>query len=225
MLRPALALLSAGLLSAMVVTGCGVRVDHGPSVSSTRSVAAFERLDVQGSTDVDVRVGNHTSVVVRGDKDAVAQVRTVVRDGTLVVERDHHDDDGSTIVLGGHHLRVDVVVPRLSAVAVHGSGDVDLDLGSARPDALDVTVEGSGDVSADGAVRALRASVQGSGDLDFADLRAADADVSVQGSGDADVHADATLHAAIDGSGDISYTGDPRVTSDLEGSGDLSRDD
>jgi hypothetical protein len=225
MLRRALTLLSAGLRSAMVVTGCGVRVDDGPSVSSQRSVGSFERLDVQGSPDVDVRVGDQTSVVVRGDEDAVAQVRTVVRDGTLVVERDHHDDEGPTIVLGGHHLRVDVVVPRLTAVAVHGSGDVDLDLGSSPDDALDVTVQGSGDVSADGTVRALRASVQGSGDLDFAGLRAADADIAIQGSGDADVHADATLHAAIDGSGDISYTGDPQVTSDLEGSGNLSRDD
>jgi hypothetical protein len=222
MLRPALTLLSAGLLSAMLVTGCGVRIDDGPTVRSPRSVAPFERIDVQGSPDVDVRIGAHPSVVVRGSQDAVAQVHTVVRDGTLVVDRDEHDE-GPTLVLGGTHLRVEVVVPRLTAAQVHGSGDLDLDLGDDPAAALDLTVEGSGDVDAAGTVRRLRASVEGSGDLHLDDLRAADADVAIRGSGDADLRVRRTLRAAIDGSGDIDYAGDPQVTSDLHGSGDLSR--
>jgi hypothetical protein len=224
MLRPALALVSAGLLSAMVVTGCGVRFDDGPTVSSVRSVAPFERLDLQGSPDVDVRIGDRTSVIVRGAKEDVAQVHTVVRDGTLVVDRDDHDG-GPTLDLGGTHLRVEVVVPRLTAAQIHGSGDVDLDLGDASASALDLAVQGSGDVSAIGTVRTLRAVVQGSGDLDLDDLRATQADVAIQGSGDANLRVDRTLHATIDGSGDIEYAGDPQVTSDLHGSGDLSRDD
>lgn len=221
MLRSALALLSAGLLSAMVVTGCGVRVDDGPSVSQTRAVAPFERISVHGSTDVDVRLGQRASVVVRGGKDTVDEVRTDVRDGTLVIERDDRD----TLTLDGQRLRVEVVVPRLASGEVDGSGDLDVDLGAEPLEALELSIQGSGDVTASGRVRKLQAAVNGSGDLHLDDLRAADAAVSIEGSGDADVRVDRALRATIAGSGDIAYAGDPQIRSDVEGSGDLSRID
>lgn len=221
MIRPALALLSAGLLSAMVVTGCGVRFDDGPSVSETRPVAPFERISVQGSTDVDVRLGERASVVVRGGKETVDEVRTEVRDGTLVIEQDDHD----TLTLDGQRLRVEVVVPRLVSADVRGSGDLDVDLGDERVTALDLSIQGSGDVTASGRVSTLHAAVDGSGDLQLDELRAADAAVSIEGSGDAGVRVDHALRATIAGSGDIAYAGDPVVHSDVEGSGDLSRID
>jgi hypothetical protein len=201
MLRPALTLLSAGLLSAMLVTGCGVTFDDGPAVSSTRSVPAFERVAVDGSTDVDVRLGDHASVVVRGGKKAVSQVRTQVQDGTLVVDR--HGGDG-TLALGGPHLHVDVVVPRLTGARVNGSGDLDLDL---RGGAFDVTVEGSGDVTARGRLDRMHAVVDGSGDIDLQELRVG------------------ALDATIEGSGDIDYAGRPELRTRGDGSGEVSRAD
>ena len=221
MLRPALTLLSAGLLSAMLVTGCGVRFDDGPSATQTRSVAPFQRVTVNGSTDVNVRLGDRTSVVVHGGRTVIDDVRTEVRDGTLVVERT--DDD--TLTLGGDDLRVDVVVPRVDAAEVHGSGDLDVDLDGRTVDALDLAVQGSGDVHARGRVGTLHAAINGSGDLQLRSLRADDAAVSVQGSGDADLRVERALDATIDGSGDIDYAGDPEVRSDVAGSGDLSRVD
>jgi hypothetical protein len=204
MLRPALLLLSAGLLSATVATGCGVTVDDGPAVREARSVAPFQRIYVDGSPDVDVVLGDHTKVVVRGGRDSVAEVRTEVRDGTLHVDRESHD----TLVLGEDGPRVLVEIPRLDGAAIHGSGDIDIDLAGRAADRLDLSVEGSGDVSASGAVEALDASVDGSGDLDLGHL-----------------HVARTLRARIDGSGDIEYAGHPQVTSDLAGAGELSRAD
>lgn len=221
MLRPVLTLLSAGLLSAMVVTGCGVRIDDGPTVREARAVAPFQRIDLDGSTDVDVVLGDRTAVVVRGGEQAVAQIRTEVRDGTLHIDRD--DDD--TLVLDDDGPRVEVELPRLAGAEVHGSGDVDIDLAGRAADQLDLSVQGSGDVSARGHVTTLHAAVNGSGDMDLGDLHAGDAAVSIQGSGDAQVRADRTLQARIAGSGDVEYAGHAAVTSDVQGSGDIARAD
>jgi hypothetical protein len=220
MLRPALILLSAGLLSAMVATGCGVQIDDGPTVRESRSVAPFERIDLRGSPDVDVVLGDRTKVVVRGGRDAVDQIRTEVRDGTLHIDREDHD----TLVLDGDGPNVEVEVPRLAAAAVHGSGDVDIDMAGRAADQLDLIVEGSGDVTARGRVDRLSVAVDGSGDMDLEGLRAGDAAVAIHGSGDAALRVDRALQASIDGSGDVHYAGPAAVTSDVQGSGDVRRE-
>jgi len=221
MFRPALMLLSAGLLSAMVATGCGVRVDDGPTVSQDRAVAPFQRIALDGSPDVDVVLGDHTRVVVRGGRKVVDQIHTDVRDGTLHVDREDHD----TLVLDENTPHIEVEVPRLEAAEVHGSGDVDIDLAGRAMERLDLAVQGSGDVSARGRVDTLHVAVDGSGDMDLGELHARDAAVAIHGSGDADVRVEGALRANVEGSGDVRYRGPAQVASDVEGSGDIRRED
>ena len=113
MFRPALMLLSAGLLSAMVATGCGVRVDDGRTVSQDRAVAPFQRIALDGSPDVDVVLGDRTRVVVRGGRKVVDQIHTDVRDGTLHVNREDHD----TLVLDENAPHVEIEERALRTVA------------------------------------------------------------------------------------------------------------
>jgi hypothetical protein len=221
MLRPALTLLSAGLVSAMVVTGCGVRVNDGPTVHQDRAVAPFQRIALDGSPDVDVVLGDHTRVVVRAGRDVVGQIRTEVRDGTLHIDREDHD----TFVFDENAPHIQVEVPRLEAAEVHGSGDVDIDLAGRAMERLDLAVQGSGDVSARGRVDTLHVAVDGSGDMDLGDLHARDAAVAIHGSGDADVRVEGALRANVEGSGDVRYRGPAQVASDVEGSGDVRRED
>jgi hypothetical protein len=211
-------ILAAGLV-AIAAAGCGVSVEtDGSHTVQTRSVASFNRVEVDGSANVVVRRGATRTLTVEGGKHRVHDLITRVESGTLVVQT---RDSSSTIDLGDSHVTVTVQTPSLRGVRIDGSGDVTApDLAGGR---LAVQVHGSGDVHAHGRVDALDASVDGSGDLHLADLVARDARIDISGSGDADVHAERTLDVAVHGSGDVSYDGNPRLTKDVQGSGDVSR--
>jgi hypothetical protein len=130
---PRLALL---LLPALALGGCAVG-DDGPRTSQTREVDAFTRVDNQDSVDVRLVVGTRQEVRVLAGEKVIDDVRTEVRDGTLVVTFDH---DG----WGGGNVDVEATVPELSGVAVDGSGNVEaagIDAG-----AFDLKSDGSGDV-------------------------------------------------------------------------------
>jgi hypothetical protein len=217
MLRSFLAIASAALLSGMVLTGCGIRFDDGPSVTETRAVEAFERLHVSGSPDVVVRTGDRTEVVVSGGRKRVDDVSIDVRDGTLEIDEDSH----ATLTLGDSELLVTVTTPRLRGVSVEGAGDVDL--GDVDADRLDVAVTGAGDLTGRGRVRVLTAWVHGAGDVRLADLQADRARVDVSGAGDVDVTVRETLDVRVEGSGDVTHGGDPDVREQVDGAGDVNR--
>ena len=81
-------------LTLIPLTACGVSIDwDGPSVAGsgavttdTRTVSAFERVDVGGEYDVVIRVGTTRSVVIEGDDNLLPLIRTEVREGTLHID-------------------------------------------------------------------------------------------------------------------------------------------
>jgi Putative auto-transporter adhesin, head GIN domain len=209
-------LLSVAALAA-VAAGCG----SGPMTEQPRELPDFARVRSEGSIDVLVRAGAPNGVVVRAGEKVIDDVRTEVVGDTLVV-----NTDSRGLVIGPDGFddaRVLVGIPRLRGAEVEGSSDIEL--AGLTGGALDIDVQGSGDVEARGRVDSLEAHVQGSGDADLGDLAAARVAVGVEGSGDARVHPVDELRAVVEGSGSISYSGNPRVTlSRTDGSGDIERD-
>ncbi len=217
MFKATLIVISTAAL-ALVVCGCGVRFSDGPHTTQTRSVRAFDRVEVRGSADVVVHRGVSRTLTVAGGEHRVDDVVTRVQSGTLIVE-----DRGSsdTLDLSGDQLTVTVSTPRLTEARITGSGDVSLPELDGGP--LGLRVVGSGDVDGHGRLDGLDAAINGSGDIDLGDVVTRAAKVNISGSGDADVHAVRTLDAVVSGSGDVQYTGDPRLSQDVTGSGDVSR--
>jgi Putative auto-transporter adhesin, head GIN domain len=201
-------------LAALALAGCGLG-DDGPRTSQTRDVAPFTRIDNRGSVDVRLRVGEPQRVRVRAGEEAIDDVRTEVRGGTLQLTFDHEGLDW------GDDVVVDVSVPDLTGIEASGSGDVDA--AGIDADALEVRSDGSADIALEGTARRLVLDLDGSGDADLADLAARDARVSLDGSGDAEVRADERLDVSVEGSGDVRYHGDPALRQHVDGSGDLSR--
>lgn len=191
---------------------------HGSGVETTevRTVDDFKSIEVNGSTDVNVRVGEATTVAVNGDANLVKQLETEVVDGRLVIG----------LKPGHYHniknLKVNVTTPALSSVAVNGSADVGISGLSGGP--FETRIAGSGDISARGDIDALTASIAGSGDLKLLNLCAREASVQISGSGDAAIHAVDSLSVAIQGSGDVRYSGDPKVTAKVSGSGSIRKE-
>lgn len=88
--------------------------------------------------------------------------------------------------------------------------------------ALDVGVQGSGDITAFGQVEHLDAEVAGSGDVDVSELVAMSADLTVAGSGDIDAFVTKSVRARVAGSGDIVVRGNPPIRDhSVAGSGDI----
>ena len=219
----------------------------GTGATEMRTLDAFEAVALSGAIDLVVRQGAQQSVQVQADDNLLAMLETLVetsRNGnTLKVrwKREGGWGSGSGYVQPRSKVLVTVVVPKLGAVAVAGSGDVRVEAfstpalqlslsgsGDARLDGLTtdelaVRVVGSGDVVGRGSAPKVKISIAGSGDVRLSELRADDVTVSIAGSGDAAVNAQKTLSVSIAGSGDVTYTGDAQVKSSVAGSGSVRR--
>lgn len=208
------AALSSGCSFHYSLGGGPTYLGSGTKLVDTREIRDFERIEVFGSSDVRVRVGEATRVVVSGDDNIIDHVLTEVDGSTLEVRMEN----------GSYRMKKPLVVtvytPSLEALTIRGSGDAFLS--GLDENELRLSVMGSGDVEAEGSVERLVARVKGSGDMSLRDLRARHADVSVMGSGDISLYASDSLDASVKGSGDISYWGNPTERSISEmGSGDI----
>ncbi len=140
----------------------GPFVHPAPGVEQ-RVVEPFRRLHVEGAIDVEVRVGWPLAVELHGDADRLVELRTDVRDGTLLL---------GNIVVGlpfRDGPRAIVSMPEHDGVLSAGNGWV-LVTGLDQ-ERIDVDLRGSGDVRLRGHVTRLRAHDVGAGDLDSSGLR------------------------------------------------------
>lgn len=236
MLRPLLPVIVVVLAA---LPACSISFD-GPSVagsgvttSQTRSVPAFDRIEIGGAYEVVVRVGATRSVVLAGDDNLLPLVRTEVRNGTLHIESDEDLEPREEI-------RIEIGIETLNGV--HSAGSSDVAVRDVRSPAFDVTVSGSseltangefgdlttslagsGEIQMNGSADAIDASISGSGELDLLQVRARTARIDVSGSGDASVQVSERLDASVSGSGEVRYAGRPQVTADVSGSGTVER--
>lgn len=220
MQKPAnLARVALVLVTAVLSLGCQLDlgfassvVGSGEKATESRELAAFDAIEVIGSTDVVFEVGA-PSVTLEGDANVLPLIETRVEGSTLVIEprRSYNSHRGVVARVRAEHLE---------SVSIRGSGDVEA--AGLEGGRFVVSVAGSGDVEAQGRVDAVEVSVSGSGDVTLRDLSATEAAVSVKGSGDVDVFATGRVEARVYGSGDVQVYGSPEdVERSVIGSGDI----
>ena len=205
------ALAACALAAALLAAGCGSEDDDGAIRSEARSVASFDRIRVDGRTDVVIRPGAPT-LTLRGHEREIDRVETTVSDGTLTIDPEGEDDDP---------LEVTVTLPRLRGVEAEGGGEIELV--GVDSDRLELRLDGAGELTASGRVAALDATLGGAGELQLAHLRAQRAAVRVEGIGRAEVNVSEELDATVAGVGAIEYHGDPIVRAGVPGLGDVTR--
>jgi len=189
----------------------------GAADSETRETAPFHAVSFTGSWTVDIKVGSPISVVIEGNKNVIAKVKTEVVDGELRIGIEQGflslfnrlDLDG---------LKAHITVPELTAFALMGSGNADI--AGLNGGTTKFALDGSGDLKANGKLDSLSLVVNGSGTADLGGLETAKASAMVNGSGDAIVDPRETLAATVNGSGQVSYIHEgAKVTSVIHGSG------
>jgi uncharacterized protein YjeT (DUF2065 family) len=222
---------AAALAALLVLAGCATVVDPGPQRSEVREVADVTAADLRAIGNLTVTAGETTRLTVTAGEDVLDRLTSEVDDGTLVL-----DAEGVFGSLG--EVRYDLVVPRLDAVIISGSGNAtvtdvpatvalelavdgsgDITAGGLDVDDLRVRIGGSGDVEVEGRADAQQVGIGGSGAYRADGLESSTAQVSIEGSGGVEVRVSDQLDVSISGSGDVVYSGDPAVTSSVTGSG------
>ncbi len=191
------------------------RRGSGNPETEARQVGGFSRVVLLASAEVRVRVGGDASVEVIADDNLLDLVTTEVSDDALVIGARGSYSTGTGV-------RVNVVAPSLDAVTIDGSGDVTAE--GVRGTAFEVSMHGAGDLLAAGAVEELHVELAGSGHARLFDLAAGQVDVTLEGSGDVEVSPLRSLDVSLRGSGSVVHAGSPKqVTSDVRGSGKVRR--
>ncbi|AQR74465.1 head GIN domain-containing protein [Sphingomonas sp. LM7] len=209
---------------------------------ATRSFAAtgFTGVALQSSDDIDVKTGQAFSVTAEGDSRVLDLLDISVVDGTLRVARKESvagKDSRDGWFGDDHGARIHVVMPRLTAAAVGGSGDLTVDRGEGdftagvsgsgnlliadlRANATNLSVAGSGNLKVAGSAAKLSVAVAGSGDIDARKLTATSADISITGSGDVLGTVKGPASVSIVGSGDAELGGGAKCSVNAVGSGE-----
>lgn len=196
------------------VVGC--LEGNGVKASEERKLTPFDAIDMDGAFEARITCGRpgQEQVRITTDKNLLDKITSDVRSGTL-----HLSIDGSICTKIG--ILVELTADQFDRLTSGGSADIQIQ--GFDNDALQLTVNGSGDVQAAGKTGKLHARLNGSSDIQTVDLRAKHTIVAITGSGSAEVWASEQLDAQITGAGDISYGGNPaKVTKQVMGVGDIS---
>ncbi|MFI5054522.1 MAG: head GIN domain-containing protein [Acidimicrobiia bacterium] len=186
----------------------------GVPATQARTLAAFTAVDLAGSNNVTVHVGDTQTVTVRGDDNLIRYVTTTVQDGTLAVGQSRNFSTTSP-------MSVVITVPALDAATLSGAGV--LTVTGVAADHFTVRAPGSGVLVVTGTATTLDATLSGTGDVRLDGLAAHDATATVSGTGRLLVNASHSLDATVSGVGSILYTGNPTtVTKNVTGTGSIT---
>lgn len=220
---------------AALALGAGLTALAKDTSEENRDVGSFDEVQLNGSMDVEIRVGSAHSVRVVADSDIIDHIETEVRGDTLRVglDRGHNHRNIKKMI-------VYVTVPALKGAALHGSGDMlvekpeadsfevdlhgsgDMILEDVKFGRVEIELQGSGDIEIDGTCETVDVELQGSGDIEADDMECKSASVSLHGSGDVSVHASEDADVSVHGSGDVVISGSPdKLRSKVRGSGDI----
>ena len=235
--------IAAGIAAASaIVAGCHhERVeDAGSMVSRNYQVGSFDRVEVAGPYDVQVRTGPQASVAAQGGNRLLDRTTVEVHGDKLIIEPKRTKGWFGVHWSSNGKARFVVTVPQLRAASIAGSGGMQIDqvrgesfegevagsgsLDVAQSDVqrLKLAIAGSGGIKAR-AGKATKAEyeIAGSGDVDGGGVAAQDLEVSIAGSGSVRAHATGQAEVNIMGSGGLDVTGGAKCKISKMGWGDV----
>ena len=154
---------------------------------------------------IDLHGGGH-AVLRHGAVQRVTLLKGDIKNSKLEVRNGSLEIDGCQLLWGcprGYSLEVEIVTPGLTAMSVHGGGELN--------------AKGEFPVQ-----NSMSLSVHGGGDVDIRAIPVKNVQASVHGGGSLRTKVTEALTANVHGGGSIVYLGHPRVTSSIHGGGSVS---
>lgn len=182
-MKKILVALSALLVLSSCVINVGNKGKHvvckGPVQEKTLELAGFDKIHVNGHSDLILSQGESFAVKVNANEEVFDYLDFHVDGSTLVMETLDH------VQLRAKTFKVYVTLPCLKGLTVNGAVDAELK-GYHSDENLDVLVNGAGDFDlCDIKVPVLAFQVNGAGDLNVTNMDVDELAVIVNGAGDA----------------------------------------
>lgn len=239
-MRKSLALAIAG---SAALAGCshGEAEGGGPTVSRNYQVGNFQKIELAGHYDVQIRTGGPVSVSAQGPENVLNRLRVEVDGDKLTIGPKNNN--------GWFHfgrrfsretVHVTVTVPTLTGATLAGSGAINVDkvqggnfegtvagsgqlnIGAVDVQSLKMSIAGSGNAkAAQGKAQSAEYEIAGSGSLDASAIQTQQVKVDIAGSGGVRANASATANVDIMGSGDVEISGGAKCTVSKAASGNV----
>jgi len=190
----------------MVIAGGAIASDD--NVTRNLDLSGFDRIEISGVYDLNVRVGSDFSIELSGSQYEMNRVEASVDGDTLELAMRNHKRGEKRKWRNNHKGIVAVVtLPMLRGLDI--SGVVDGEVTGVNSDNFEIYISGVGDLDVEGECNALKVRLSGVGELDAEELECATVNVRVSGVGDATVFARDEVDARVSGMGDIDVYGAP----------------
>lgn len=217
---------------------CGrCKKGSGDLASIERSLPYFNGVEINGSFDVHIKKDSVQKVIITADDNILPIIETEVENGILEIEID--DDE---CLRKSSKVDVYIYMPSLRKVRLNGSGNVNGDE-QFSGDEMDVSINGSGNISLNFNGANLRSKIDGSGNITLSGIsynssheingsgrinaKSAESqkvNTKINGSGNISVNAMQTLKVTISGSGSVGYSGNPVTDVSISGSGKVYKE-
>lgn len=205
-------MLLGGIVYFLALFPQGLLAQGGREMVDTLSLAEFRGIGLGINAVVYIRQGGFQQVTVRGPEVLLKDINLEVKDGIWEIRYASRMQASDTI-------RIDVVMKRISSLAVSGSGAIISDRPFKLSNVLELSLGGSGYMELQGTAPEVRANLAGSGRINAEGLEVQKAIISVAGAGEARLTVIQLLEASIAGSGKVWYQGSAQVKSSVAGSG------
>jgi len=193
--------IAIALLAAFIIAGCDEHgnqtiVGTGDVESMEVELPAFEGVNVTGTCNVDIQIGEPQSVEFYAQSEVLDVLTYEVSDGMLQIgfKPDY-------TVNTSKEIRAEITIPDVSFVGVTGAAD--FELSGAQQPVLDIYITGTGNV-------------------DGFEMPVNNCNIRISGAGNCEVHVINSLDVDISGVGNVWYRGTPTVTTDVSGVGNIS---
>lgn len=185
----------------------------GNTITETRSIAAVNSVQLEGTAEVEIIQGNVQAVTVSGYENLVPIFLTQVNNGNLVLR---FEDPYYNV--RRNNIRVTIVVPDIQMVRSNGSGQISISNFLNKP-YFSASINGSGNIFMTNASFARTVlNINGSGDVKASGCSSNETEAEIHGSGNIEITCLQKITARIYGSGNVDYWGNP-VTTDVQVSG------
>lgn len=209
---------------------------NGVIQTVSRDVPEFQKIEVRGAFDVEVKTGPHGPVQIKGDENLLELVKTEVTDGRLVVSLAAGQSIRPTQM-----IHVGVSCPMLDSAEVHGAsrmkvesteaetfaaksvGASQLTVESLKTKDLKLVSTGASSVTLAGTATHANADVTGASKANLGGLAAEEAEVEVAGASQATVQATKRVAGSATGASQVHVVGKPdRVEVKTSGASSVS---
>jgi len=223
------------MLLLVMIAFTGVGTVLAGNESQERNVKGFNAIKVSTGIDLYLSMGNDESVKIVADDDIIDDIKTEVKDGTLLI---YMKQKNSWFNWNGNQSRkAYVTVKELVALDASSGSDVETET-TLEGDELEVNVSSGADVKLQlhiknfsidtssgsdaklsGSVKYLNAEASSGSDINASDLEAAFCKAKASSGSDISLTVTEEIQAKASSGGDIVYSGNPKTKDIDESSG------